>query len=515
MIVPSDKLIRWTAMIVVPFALLGALQPSALQWTFIGIGIFVTIVLLDAWRARSTLRGITIRFPEVARMSENRRANLELRIRNESQAVRTLRLGLALPPEITSSAEEVQVTLPAQAEWSSLQCPCLPQKRGSFIIGAISLETASSFGFWLARTNLPARSEIRVYPNLSSDRRDLAALFLHRGWAGAHAQRQIGKGRDFEKLREYIPGDGFDEIHWKATARRGRPITKVFQIERTQEIYVIVDASRLSARPSSATDQTLSRTLSRTLSNQLPALPGGQRNRFEAPNEAPHLQGGSVSPLDVQGSTFEVQGSSAHSLTHPLTHSLTPSPAPSCLDRYITAALVLGLAAEQQGDLFGILTFTHRVESFVRARNGKVHYSHCRDRLYALGSQMVSPDFEELFTYIRLRLRRRALLVFLTALDDPVLAESFVKNISLIQRQHVILVNMLEPPGVAPLFSDPNAASVDELYQRLGGHLLWRNLRELAKVLQRGAVKFSLLKNERLSAELVSQYLSVKKRQLL
>src|SRR5439155_5760719 len=99
------------------------------------------------------------------------------------------------------------------------------------------------------RKSVPTQSEIRVYPNLLRERRDLAALFLHRGAFGLHAERQVGKGREFEKLREYVPGDGYDEIHWKATAKRGRPITKVFQIERTQEVYVVIDASRLSARP--------------------------------------------------------------------------------------------------------------------------------------------------------------------------------------------------------------------------------------------------------------------------
>jgi hypothetical protein len=96
-----------------------------------------------------------------------------------------------------------------------------------------------------------------------------------------------------------------------------------------------------------------------------------------------------------------------------------------------------------------------------------------------------------------------------------VLAASFVKNMDLIRRQHLVLVNMLQPPGVAPVFTNPNIASVDDLYQHLGGHLLWHNLRELEKVLQRRGVRFSLLKNERLSAELVSQYLSVKQRQLI
>ncbi len=80
---------------------------------------------------------------------------------------------------------------------------------------------------------------------------------------------------------------------------------------------------------------------------------------------------------------------------------------------------MLGLAAERQGDLFGLLTFTDKVEKFVRAKNGKAHYNACRDALYTLEPKIVTPDFDELCAFIRLRLRRRALLVFLTALDDP------------------------------------------------------------------------------------------------
>ena len=181
----------------------------------------------------------------------------------------------------------------------------------------------------------------------------------------------------------------------------------------------------------------------------------------------------------------------------------------------MTAALVLGLAAEQQGDFFGLLTFTDKVEKFVRAKNGQAHYSACRDALYTLQPRIVTPDFDELCTFIRLRLRRRALLVVLTALDDPALAESFVRNLDLIRRQHLVLVNMLQPPGATPLFTSPDVAATDDLYSQLGGHLRWHSLRELQKVLQRRGVRFSLLGNERLSAELVSQYLSVKQRQLI
>ncbi|HMP81952.1 MAG TPA: DUF58 domain-containing protein [Verrucomicrobiota bacterium] len=464
MIVPSSRLLLWTAVVVLPFAVLIAAEPAAAAIGFVFIGGLIVIAIADAAGAGRSLAGIGVELQPVNRMSKDREARLDLRVRNERRAGRLLRLALPLPREIQSPDEDQRVELPAGSEWSHFSWTCLPLKRGNYPLNTVCVEAASPLGFWAVRKTFPVRSEIRVYPNLMTDRKSLAALFLNRGAFGLHAQRQVGKGRDFEKLREYVPGDGFDEIHWKATARRGRPITKVFQIERTQEVYVIIDASRLAARTAE-----------------------GRESRVESREPAG----------DVQPSTLD------------------PRPSTTALERFVTAALVLGLAAEQQGDLFGLLTFTDKVEKFVRAKNGKAHYSVCRDALYTLQPKIVSPDFDELCTFIRLRMRRRALLVFLTSLDDPVLAESFVRNMELIRRQHVVLVNMLQPPGVQPLFTNPNIAGMDELYQHLGGHLLWHNLRELEKVLQRRGVNFSLLNNERLSAELVSQYLNVKRRQLL
>ncbi len=444
MIVPRTRLLFWTAAVVLPFAFLAAVSAAAFGASMLLIGGLFLVVIADAFGARKNLGGIGIELPAVTRMSKDREGKLELRIRNEQQRQRQLRVGLPWPREIKAESTELEAMLPVQSEWSRLTWPCTPLKRGNYKFDTAFVEGESPLGFWGARKSVPVQSEIRVYPNLLADRKNLAALFLNRGRFGLHAQRQVGNGRDFEKLREYVPGDGYDEIHWKATARRGKPITKVFQIEKTQEVYVIIDASRLSARKS---DEGVE--------------------------------------------------------------------ADSSLERFVTAALVLGLAAEQQGDLFGLLTFTDKVEKFVRAKNGREHYDICRDTLYTLQPKIATPDFDELFAFIRLRLRRRALLVFLTALDDPAVAESFVRNLDLIRRQHLILVNMLQPPGVKPLFSNPGVQSVDDLYLELGGHLRWHKLRELQKVLQRLGVQFSLLKNERLSAELVTQYLNVKQRQLL
>ena len=185
------------------------------------------------------------------------------------------------------------------------------------------------------------------------------------------------------------------------------------------------------------------------------------------------------------------------------------------LERFITAAMILGLAAQKQGDLFGVAAFGSQIRTFVRAKTGKAHYGACRDALYRLEPERGNPDFDELCSFLRLRLRRRALLIVLTNLDDPILSENFVKNINLIHRQHLVLVNMMRPPAAQPLFSNPNIATVDDLYGELGGHTLWRDLRELERALQHRGVNFSLLNDEKMCVDLVSQYIGVKRRQLL
>jgi uncharacterized protein (DUF58 family) len=461
MIVPRTRMLFVVGLVVIPGAAVASLVPEMSAMALVLIGAVLGAAMVDLALSKRGLKDLELRLPAVTRLFKDREGMIELTLRNPSQRPRRLRFGLPLPREIHSHTEDLPAILPQGAERSRLNWPCLPLRRGSYRLDSCMVETESPLGLWAGRMAKPISAEIRVYSNLLSERKQVSALFLNRGRLGIHALRQVGKGRDFEKLREYIPGDSFEDIHWKATAKRGRPVTKVFQIERTQEVYVILDASRLTAR-------------------EIPEM--------NPPRERA-----------VKGSGDE-----------PIPDSRT-----TILERFITAGLILGVAAEQQGDLFGLVTFSDRVQRFVRARNGASHYNTCRDALYTLHPQLVAPDFDELCSFIRLRLRRRALLIFLTALEDPVAAESFVRNMNLICRQHLIVVNMMQQPGIRPLFADDTVASLDDLYRHLGGHVLWHNLRELDKTLQRRGVRFSLVENEKLSAELVSQYLNLKQRQLL
>ncbi len=185
------------------------------------------------------------------------------------------------------------------------------------------------------------------------------------------------------------------------------------------------------------------------------------------------------------------------------------------LEYFLRSALILGLISQQQGDLFGVVNFSDKVDRFLRAGNGKAHYHACKDALYTLQPSAVTPDYYELCSFLRLRLRRRALLIVLTDLNDPILAESFARSVQLIASQHLVLVNMRRPEGARPLFSAQDALTQDSLYRNLGGHLLWQNLCDVQKTLHLRGITLTQLEDANMSGQLVTQYLNVKQRQLL
>jgi uncharacterized protein (DUF58 family) len=443
MIVPSNRLILFFALIVPPFAALTAVWPPAFVLAVLCGGALLLAAVFDAFRAPAVLQGIEVEAAPFTRFQKGRSGTFELTFLNPSGLPRALRVGCVVPPEIVFADAIRKIELPAGTGKQICEWECTPKARGLFRLDSVVLESVSPLGLWLVRGRRELSHEFRVYPDLLAERQRVAALFLRRGMTGSHAQRRAGQGREFEKLRDYVPGDSLGDVHWKASAKRKHLVTKIHQIERSHEVYVVVDASRLSAR-------------------EIPGQPGV-----------------------------------------------------TALERYVTAALILGAAAERQGDQFGLITFSDRIIAFLRARAGQAHFDTCRDRLYTLQSQPVTPDFDEVCSFIRSRLNKRALVIFLTALDDPFLSESFITAAQVISRQHLILVNMLRPNAVRPMFSNAEVENVNDVYRELSGHLQWEKLRELERVLGHRGIRFALLDPVMVSAELVQQHAEVRERELV
>lgn len=433
MIRPAPALVWIVGLGGVPLGLAAAVWPE-LQAGVLGVLVFLTAAsAYDAWRGREQLAGMEAFTESDGQMAQTREGELTVYLRKPAELAGTGSAGLALPPSFDGAAEEVALRLVAGQTEYALTWRMTPRERGRYPLDHLYVSLRSPLRLFECGRPVELGLEVKVFPDAGRYGSLLARV---RGQMGARLMRQVGKGREFEKLREYAPGDGFDEIHWKATARRRHPITKVYQTERMQEIYAVVDVSRLMAR------------------------------RF-----GDH----------------------------------------SALDEYLRVALLLGTAAEQRGDRFGIILFHREVSRFLRARNGKAHYAACRAAMFDAQPEPVPADFFELASFLRARVPKRSLLFLLTALDEPSAASSLDKAATLLGQRHLPYVVMLQPGGVAPVLSGP----AEDLHAGLAGHLRWRALRELEMSLRTHGVRFHMVEPGALASKVLSLYDEVKQRQLL
>ncbi len=121
-----------------------------------------------------------------------------------------------------------------------------PHERGDAQAGAVFVRYASPLGLVERWAMAPLEQTVRVYPALRQG--EDQEIFLARGRQIELQLRQVrerGLGRDFESLREYLVGDDLRDVCWTATARRGQLITRRYQTERSQAVWIVLDAGRL------------------------------------------------------------------------------------------------------------------------------------------------------------------------------------------------------------------------------------------------------------------------------
>lgn len=273
--VPSSRLIGLVLALAALAAVAGPLPELSPLVVLLALGALL-FALADLTLGLSRRRQAEVRAPEVVRLTKDRPGAIPLTFMNPEAVPQRFVFGLALPAGLEPVEAEREVVLPENTPHALVRWECIPRRRGLFEGLLACIETGSPFGLWRLRSRQPLTCEVRSYPNLFTEKKTLAALFLPRSQFGQRLRTTVGRGREFEKLRDYQGGDPFDEIHWKATAKRNHPVTKVFQSERTQEIYVVIDASRLSARAVTHDGRSVT-TLERYLTTSLLLLLAASR----------------------------------------------------------------------------------------------------------------------------------------------------------------------------------------------------------------------------------------------
>ena len=129
---------------------------------------------------------------------------------------------------------------------ASLTYSLTPPKRGQFQFGRIAVRYLSRWRLAWRGTFAGEAITVKVYPNMRRAREaELKALGARSFVAARRKSQWRGEGRDFESMRDYVRGDEMRHISWTATARRGKLVTRQYQMERDQTILIALDAGRL------------------------------------------------------------------------------------------------------------------------------------------------------------------------------------------------------------------------------------------------------------------------------
>lgn len=145
---------------------------------------------------------------------------------------------------LTTSGPHTEAAIPPNA---SIEFPIEVSgvSRGLAPLGDIALRIRTQAGLVSRTLVYPQTDQILVAPSLASVKRFRWLAVHHRlATAGVRDVRRKGEGRSFARLRDYVSGDDPRHIDWKATAKRGRAMTREFTTEQSQTVFMLIDAGR-------------------------------------------------------------------------------------------------------------------------------------------------------------------------------------------------------------------------------------------------------------------------------
>ena len=121
-----------------------------------------------------------------------------------------------------------------------------PTRRGVYSFGHVLVFASTHLGLVERRYRCASPCDVCVYPSFQKlHQYELMAISQNLQQPGIKRIRRIGRNTEFEHIRDYLRGDDYRTVNWRATARLSRPMVNVYQDERSQQVFCIVDKGRV------------------------------------------------------------------------------------------------------------------------------------------------------------------------------------------------------------------------------------------------------------------------------
>ena len=377
---------------------------------------------------------------------------IELTIENCGQLILDCRLVDDLPPALVAEPATHRLAafprIPAR-----LRYRVKPAERGDWETGWLYVRYRSPLGLVERWARAPLTQTVRVYPALRAGEEQ--QIFLARSRQidlQLRRSQQRGLGRDFESLRDYREGDDLRDLCWTATARRGSPITRQYQTERNQPVWIVLDCGRLM-RARVAMAQT------------------------------------------------------------PKDSGRTPSPH-SKLDHACATAVALAQLALYSGDRVGLLAYGQGVQQRLLPGRGAAHLRQLIELLALARAEGGEADHLRATAVLNRLQPRRSLILWITDLAETAMRPEVIDGALQLLRRHVLLFVAMAQPEVEQI-AQARPKNINELFRAAAAQeMAGRRELLLARLHEQGALTLDL-NPEALTSSVLNQYLTIKERALV
>ncbi|HXC95005.1 MAG TPA: DUF58 domain-containing protein [Edaphobacter sp.] len=424
-------------------------------------GLMGLLILLDAQRLPAP-SVITVMRQFLNSPTLGERTEIEYEVVQQSSGIVTVVVTDELHPALIPMPRAViVVAYPRDAVRTVVQC--YPGRRGDFRLGKIYLRYRGTLGLVERWSVCDAEQDVRVFP-ASEQSGNKADFFLMRARQIELQKRRLrlrGIGREFESLRDYQQGDELRNISWTATARRAKLITRQFTTERSQQVWIVLDAGRLS------------------------------RTAFELRRERPAGLG-------------ESEQETAEKLLLSVTQ----------LDQATSAAVMLAQVIGGSGDKFALLSYGRRVQQQLLPGNGPVHLRMLISLLSQVRSESAEANHLQAASRLKNLQRRRGLVVWITEIAESAGRPEVVSAVAELVRRHLVILVLLEHPEVDALAAREPKNAEEMFATTAAQEMLERRREAIARLRQQGVLVVETTPAE-VGARAISKYLEVKAQGLL
>ncbi len=359
----------------------------------------------------------------------------------------------------------------------------MPGRRGDAALGPLYVRYRSVLGLAERWAVADLRQAIRVYA-AGEQAKDSTALYLLRARQiemEKRRVRQLGLGREFETLREYQPGDEVRNISWTATARHNRLITQQYATERSQQVWIVLDAGRLSRTALVLGD----------FPRHVPEESRMVQHRGAKVGEAARTVGTPAELVAEHGAADSGLGVVTQ------------------LDQSAAAAGMLARVVVQSGDRCALLTYGRAVQQQLLPGTGALHLRRIIDALAQVHSESAEADHLMASTRLRQMQRRRGLVLWITEMTESAGRPEIVAAATGLVRRHVVVLVLLQHPELEELAARTPANAREMFASAAAQEMLERRRLTLAQLRAQGVLVVETRANA-VAADAISKYLEVK-----